>query len=211
MRENKQYYPVYLDLQGELCLIVGGGVTAARKAKGLLEAGAWVKVVAKDICAELCELGEEENPELLRRGYESGDIEGARMVFAATNDRAINRKVYKDAEARGILVNSVDDPENCRFIVPAVLRRGPVSISVSSGGRSPFLSGAIRDKLEKEIGPEYAEYAEMFGEMRDLAKAEGKSEEEKMAAYRQLEESAVLAYLRAGQREQAREVMRKCI
>jgi siroheme synthase-like protein len=151
-----------LDLEGRSCLVVGGGTVALEKARGLLECGASVTVVAPQIVAELCEL----DLEVVRRGYRESDLEGRFLVIAATSTTSLNRRVSAQAEARSLPCNVVDVPELCSFILPAVLRRDPIAIGVSTGGASPALAQRIRDDIADLIGPEHAEVARRLRELR---------------------------------------------
>lgn len=144
-------FPVHLVIAGKRCLVVGGGRIAARKARELLSAGATVVVIAPEIGDELDLL-----PIVrVRRRYQPGDVDGYWLAIAATNDAEVNRAVHRDGEASHVWVNSVDDPQNCSFITPAIARRGPITVSISTGGRSPALAGWLRRRIEAELGPEY--------------------------------------------------------
>ena len=139
------YYPVFLDLTGEPCLVVGGGEIARRKARALLRAGARVTLVAPRLDPGVRKL----RVRRIRRKFRSGDVRGAALVVSATNDPDVNRSVFRACRRRRIPVNVVDVPELCRFIVPAVVRRGPVVVAVSTGGASPGLAKALRQELER--------------------------------------------------------------
>lgn len=140
-------YPAFLDVQGVEVLVVGGGVIAFRKASGLAEAGALVTVVAPEVVPELAALAQ--NVE--RRPYESGEAANYQLVMTATNDAGVNAQVASDARAARVWVNSADDPQNCSFILPAVARRGHVTVAVSTGGASPALAGTIRARIAEQI------------------------------------------------------------
>ena len=152
-------YPVMLRLENVRCLVVGGGKTATRKVGGLLEANARVTVVAPSLDPELAELARDGQVEHIDGEYSRGTAAGYRLVIAATNDEETNRQVFRDANEAGQLVNSVDDPENCNFYVPAGVRRGDLVVAVSTSGAAPALARAIRlqldswfdDGLRKEI------------------------------------------------------------
>jgi len=159
---EKRYYMACLDLEGRSCLVVGGGTVALEKVRGLLECGASVTVIAPQIVAELCEL----DLEVVRRGYRESDLEGRFLVIAATSTTSLNRRVSAQAEARSLPCNVVDVPELCSFILPAVLRRDPIAIGVSTGGASPALAQRIRDDIADLIGPEHAEVARRLRELR---------------------------------------------
>jgi siroheme synthase-like protein len=165
---------VNLDLRGRPVLVVGGGRVALRKVQGLLAAGAVVTVVAPEVRDELRRL-----PVRLRvRRYRTGDLRGARLVVSATGDAAVNQRVHDDAEAAGVWVNAADDPARCTFTLPAVLRRGAVQVTVSTGGASPALSAWLRQRLEAELGPELADLAEALAERRAALHRAGRSTEE---------------------------------
>ena len=159
---EKRYYMACLDLEGRKCLVVGGGTVALEKVRGLLECGARVTVVAPQVAEELLEL----DVELVRRGYRESDIDGHFLVIAATSTTSLNQRVFAHAEARSLPCNVVDVPELCSFILPAVLRRDPIAIGVSTGGASPALAQRIRDDIADVIGPEHAEVARRLRELR---------------------------------------------
>jgi precorrin-2 dehydrogenase len=163
---EKRFYMACLDLAGRSCLVVGGGSIALEKVRGLLECAARVTVVAPQIVEELRTLG----VELVRRGYRTSDLDGRFLVVAATSTPSVNRRVYRDAEARSLLCNVVDVPELCSFILPAVVRRDPIAVAVSTGGASPALAQRIRDDVAGVIGPEHAELALRLRELRPWAK-----------------------------------------
>ena len=139
---------------------------ALRKVRALLERGASVEVISPEPCSELGQLAESGQVCISPRQYEEGDLEGALMAIAATDDRITNLTVAKEARSKGVLVNVVDDDRRSDFIVPACVRRGDVTIAVSTGGRSPALAGKIRQRLEEEFGEEYASLALLVGEVR---------------------------------------------
>ncbi len=150
------YYPINLDVNGQEAIVIGGGGVAARKCLGLVAAGARVRVIAPVLDPTLALLAENGQVSHLARGYAPGDLAGAFLVFAATDDRGINRAVALEARARGVLADIADDPQLGSFTSPAVLARGELTITVSTGGGSPALARKIRDELETRFGPEYA-------------------------------------------------------
>jgi precorrin-2 dehydrogenase / sirohydrochlorin ferrochelatase len=163
----KRYYMTCLDLEGRSCLVVGGGSVALEKVRGLLECGARVTVVAPQILPELAAL----DVKLVRRRYLTADLDARFLVVAATSISSLNRRVHADAEARSLLCNVVDVPELCNFILPAVLRRDPIAVAVSTGGASPALAQRLRDDIAGVVRPEHAELAERLRELRPWAKA----------------------------------------
>lgn len=167
------YYPISLDLSGKRCVVIGGGQVALRKVKALLECGAGVKVVSPAPCFELEQLAEKREIVLLRREYRSGDLKGASVAIAATNDRETNHQVAEEGRGNRVLVNVVDDAADSDFIVPSYLRRGDVTVAVSTAGRSPALARKIRTKLEANLGEEYAPLARLIDEVRAEVKRKG--------------------------------------
>lgn len=167
------YYPIFLNIRGRRCVVVGGGQVARRKVRTLLEHGADVEVISPDLCAELGQLAESGEIHALPREYRDGDLQGAVIAIAATDDRNTNLAVAKEARARAVLVNVVDDAENSDFIAPSYMRRGDVTIAISTGGRSPALARKIRTRLEKDFGDEYASLAWLLSEVRTEVKRQG--------------------------------------
>jgi glutamyl-tRNA reductase len=168
-----RYYPIFLDINGRKCVVVGGGQVALRKVKALLDHGGQVEVISLDLCPGLSRMAEQGQVHALRRNYMEGDLAGAVIAVAATDDGQVNAAVHKEAKARGILINSVDDPKHSDFIVPSYLRRGDVTIAISTGGRSPALARKIRTELEKDLANEYAPLAGLIGEVRSALKDRG--------------------------------------
>jgi precorrin-2 dehydrogenase/sirohydrochlorin ferrochelatase len=167
------YYPMFLNISGRRCVVVGGGRVALRKVRALLEHGAIIKVISPDLCPELNKLRETGEIEALQRRYQAGDLAGALLAIAATDNRDINRKVVREAQSKAVLVNVIDDPVNSDFIVPSYGRRGGVTIAVSTAGTSPALARKIRTRLEQELGDEYASLAQLIGEVRAEVRRQG--------------------------------------
>ncbi|MEE9583625.1 MAG: bifunctional precorrin-2 dehydrogenase/sirohydrochlorin ferrochelatase, partial [Dehalococcoidales bacterium] len=138
------YYPVFLNISHRKCIVVGGGQVALRKARALLEHGADVTIISPDLCHELAELAESGEVSALTKEYQAGDLKNAFVAIAATDNSETNRRVVAEARRRAVLVNVVDDAENSDFIVPSYLRRGEITIAVSTSGRSPALARKIR-------------------------------------------------------------------
>ena len=192
-------YPVNLILQGKRCLVVGGGPVAARKAAGLLACGAEVDVIAASVGAEVAALG----LNVVQRVYRPGDLKGYRLVIAATNDRAVNRAIFDEAEAMGTWVNSADDPASCTFTLPSVIRQGPVMVTVSTGGRSPALATWLKGRIEDRLGPEYQVLVDLLSAAREDMRAAGRSTEQ--ADWQSVLDSDMLELIKAGQVSVARE------
>jgi precorrin-2 dehydrogenase / sirohydrochlorin ferrochelatase len=160
------FYMACLDLTERRCVVVGGGPVGLEKAQGLAVCDAHVVVVSPELCDGFAEL----DVEWVARGYETGDLDGAFLVIAATDDRAVNERVHVDAEAREMLCNVADVPDLCNFILPAVHREGPIAVAVSTGGASPALAKRLRSQIAELVGPEHAELAEELRAMRPAVK-----------------------------------------
>ena len=160
---SASYYPVQLNLAGKACVVVGAGRVAARKAEALAACDASVTVIAPRVDPEIRALP---NVRVQERDYRPGDLEGAWLVVAATDQEQTNAQVAADGERARIWVNVVDDPARSSFIVPAVLRRGPLTIGVSSAGASPKLAARLRDLIADALDPAYAGFAELLAQQR---------------------------------------------
>lgn len=171
------YYPVFVDIGSRPCTVVGGGAVAERKVKSLLSAGARVTVISPRLTRGLVELRKAGEIAHVKRGYEKGDLKGAFLVISASNSRRVNSSVYDEADREGTLVNVVDDPPRCNFIVPSVVNRGDLRVAISTSGRAPGLSKRMRKELEAYLGPEYGTYLEIVGAVRKkLLKNRAKSD-----------------------------------
>jgi len=161
-----QFYPAFLDLRGRRAVVIGGGAIAEQKVVGLLDAGARVTVISPGVSRRLEDLAAAGTVTIERRPYRPGDLAGAFLAIAATDDRAANRAVWVEAEARGVLLNAVDDLPHCSFIAPAIHRQGDVAIAVSTAGKSPALAVRLRERIGRLVGPEYATLLALLGELR---------------------------------------------
>ncbi|MBI4500893.1 MAG: uroporphyrinogen-III C-methyltransferase [Gemmatimonadetes bacterium] len=161
------FYPVLLNLRGRRAVVIGGGAVAVQKVRGLRDAGAAVTVIAPEASAGLEELAELGGVEIMWREYRAGDLEGAFLAIAATDDRAVNRQVWEEAERCGIPLNAVDDLPHCSFIAPSVHRQGAVTVAVSTGGKSPALAVRLRERIAALVGPEYGALADLLGSLRE--------------------------------------------
>jgi precorrin-2 dehydrogenase/sirohydrochlorin ferrochelatase len=204
-----RYYPVLLNIQGRPCVVVGGGEVAQRKAKALLDCAAEVVVIAAQATQTIGELARQGALRWLAKPYAAGDLAGASLVVAAATPE-INAVVAEEARRERIPVNVVDDPGRCDFIVPAVVRRGPVLIAISSQGASPALARRLRELVEAQIGPEYGELAALLGRLRAEVLAVG-GEDERRRIWQAILDSPVLELLREGKREEAELEARRCI
>jgi precorrin-2 dehydrogenase / sirohydrochlorin ferrochelatase len=198
-------YPVNLVVEGRPCLVVGGGAVAAQKAASLLECGAEVHVVSEQIGPEVRALPvtwEE-------RSYSLGEVSGYRFVLAASGSPATNATVYDDGEAAGVWVNSVDDPDHCSATLPAIMRRGPLMVTVSTGGRSPAVASWLKARLADEIGPEYEVLVDLLAAEREAVRAGGRSTEG--LNWQKALDSDMLDLIKNGQVADARERLQACL
>jgi len=199
-------YPVNLVVEGRPCLVVGGGPVAARKAEGLVACGARVHVVAENVGPEVRALAGvtwEERP------YEGGEVAGYRLAVAATDSDVVNDAVFRDGEEIGVWVNSADDPAHCSYTLPAVVRRGALTVTVSTGGRSPALAAWLKGRLAAEIGPEYEVLLDLLSTEREAARAQGRSTEE--LDWQKALDSDMLDLIRTGKVDHARERLQACL
>jgi precorrin-2 dehydrogenase/sirohydrochlorin ferrochelatase len=167
------YFPVLLDLTGRRCLMVGGGPVAERRIIGLLDAGAQVTVISPRVTPALAALAADGRISLQARHYLAGDLTGVDLAFVATAAREVNQAVTREARERGVWVNAADDPAHCTFILPALVRRGDLTVAVATGGTSPALSRAIREELETYLTAEYATLAALAAEARREVRSAG--------------------------------------
>ncbi len=160
------YFPILVEMKQRRCLVIGGGAVAERKIAGLLEVGASVTVISPDITETIARWSESKLIRLTARRYRAGDLGGHELVFIATDDAEVNAAVYKEGRERGIWVNAADDQAHCDFILPSVLRRGDLTVAVSSKGGSPALARTIREELEIHLSQEYEHLAKLAAEAR---------------------------------------------
>jgi uroporphyrin-III C-methyltransferase/precorrin-2 dehydrogenase/sirohydrochlorin ferrochelatase len=199
-----RYYPVFLDLASQPCVVLGGGKFATEKVESLLEAGAAVRVIAARPSPALEARAGEARIDLVRRDYKAGDLAGARLVVDASEDQDINRRSWQEAEAAGILINVVDRPEQCRFIAPAIVRRDPLLIAISTSGESPFLASAMRARIERWVGREWGPFVGLVGEVRRGLRRRRMPLAQQTSVYRRLLGSDVRHLLASGRSDAAR-------
>jgi precorrin-2 dehydrogenase/sirohydrochlorin ferrochelatase len=169
-RSNPQtsLFPMFVKLDGCKCLVVGGGSVAESKIESLLACRALVHVVAPSITRTIAAWARAKRITWANRAFHPADLEGMMLVVAATSSEAVNDRVFRDADARKILCNAVDDPENCHFYYGAVVRRGALQIAISTAGLSPALARRLRRDLEFQFGPEYGQWLEWLGAVREM-------------------------------------------
>ena len=202
-RTRAPHYPVNLELRDQPVLVVGGGPVAARKVAGLLDAGAAVTVVAPQAVREL-----RDNAALRwhERPYQRGEAASYRVVITATNDPEVNAQVARDARATGVPVNSADDPDNCTFTLPAVVRHGDLQITVSTTGRSPAFAAWLKTRIEALLDDSYVDVLELLAEARDDLHDDGISTES--PAWRRALDSGLPELVAQGRVDDARALLR---
>ncbi|MBK1721642.1 siroheme synthase CysG [Thiocystis violacea] len=202
-----QLLPIFLDMRGRPCLVVGGGATAARKVGNLVRTGAALTVIAPEVCDALTRRIEAGALTHLARAFEPGDIAGNTLVIAATDERAVNREIALLASEQGIPVNVVDDPDACTFILPSIVDRSPVTVAVSTGRSSPVLARLLRTRLESLIPAGYGRLAELSGKYRERVKTRFTDHRERRRFWDRVLQGAVAERIFAGQFEEAEAVI----
>jgi siroheme synthase-like protein len=202
-------YPVNLLVRGRRVVVVGGGRIAARKIESLLEAGAVVHVVARDLVDELQVARDEGRITVAERPFESTDLDGAWLATAATSTPAVNRAVFEAGEVRRVWVNAADDPSNCSFTLMSVVRRGDLVVTVGTGGRSPALATYLKDHVAREMGPEWGALLDLLSEAREELRAGGTSSE--TVDWRRALDSGMLELIRGGRTAEAKELLQACL
>ena len=196
-------YPVLLDITGKLCAVIGGGKVAERKVKGLLESGAVIRLVSPEVTDTLKGLAGQGMIEWLNKPYVDEDLDGAVLVIAATDSRQAQAKVCQKATQNGQLLNVVDDPSSCSFHVPATVRRGDLTLAVSTNGQSPAVASLIRQQLEEEFGPEYEKLLQVMSLIRKQPAMDENnlSQPERKKIYKKILHSDIIDWIRTGQIE----------
>ena len=201
-RAAAEYYPVLLDLRGRACAVIGGGAVAEGKVDRLLAAEARVTVVSPALTARLAAWAREGRVRHVARTYAEGDLTGQTLAFVAVDDRAVAAAVAEEARRCGIWANAADDPARCDFILPSVLRRGRLVVSVSTGGASPGLARAIREDLEERFTAEYGALVDVVAEVRREVRASAAAVPP--AAWRQALDPALRRLVAGGRRDEAK-------
>ncbi len=164
------FYPVFLNLTGRRCVIIGGGQIAEGKITKLLESAAEIIVVSPDATQGIRDFAQAGKIELDLRKYQPGDLQGAFLAIAATNDRVVNQEIFQEAEKQGILLNAVDDMPRCSFIAPSVVNKGPVTVAISTGGASPALARKLRENMKVSSVLDWAEATSVLSKARQIIK-----------------------------------------
>jgi precorrin-2 dehydrogenase/sirohydrochlorin ferrochelatase len=203
----KKYYPVSLDLTDKRCVIIGGGAVAERKAGRLIECGAQVTIVSRTLTPLLENRKKANIIEHIDADYDRQALHGAFMVIGATDRDDVNAQISQDALSLGILVNIVDDPDKCNFILPSILQQGDLSIAVSTGGKSPALARRIKEDLQQLYGPEYEILLTIMGSLRKKILVQGHASEANKSVFEALVHSDMLQAIREGNRALVKKII----
>jgi siroheme synthase-like protein len=202
-------YPVFLEVDGQPCVVVGGGPETLQKTRPLVEQGARVLVIAPAPVAGLAELAAAHPARLTveQRPYRDGDLAGCLLCIAATGDQALNARVFAEARRERVLINAVDDNQHCQFATPSQVRRGDLVIAIGTGGRAPALAKWLRQELAERYGEEYGETAALIGEVRAEARGRWSSFSGWARRWEAILDDQVVELVRAGRHAQARALL----
>jgi len=206
-----QTYPIFALIADKPCLVVGGGAVGERKVQDLLAAGARVTVVSPGLTPSLTALAAQGAIRHLQADFQEEQVKGMALVIGATDDLEVNAKVSAAAQARGIMVNIVDQPDLCTFIVPAQVRRGELTLAISTGGASPALARKLREELEHHFGPEYEPYLALLQAVRTQLLAVRRGDPDNAALFKRLVDSPLLPALSRGDMNKVRQILREIL
>jgi len=206
-----RYYPIFLDIKDKPCVVIGGGNVAERKVISLLDAGARVVVISPALTPALKKLVREKIINYCPKPYEDGDLKGFFLAYSATDNSSVNRKVFNEAKREGILLNVVDVPKLCNFIVPSVVDRGDLLIAISTSGKSPALAKKIRKHLEREFGEEYAVFLDIMGKVREKVLTRSKESDTNKRIFEKLVNSPLLEWIRKGEKEKVDRFLKEAL
>src|SRR5438552_2042037 len=199
------FYPVFLNLRGRRAVVIGGGAVAEQKVLGLLAAGAHVTVVSPETTPRLADLAAAGGIELRRRPYRAGDLAGAWLAIAGTDDREANAGVWAEAEREGVLMNAVDDLDHCSFIAPAIHREGSITVAVSTSGKSPAVADRLREQVAEREGVAEGRLCRLLGELRPEQAASIPDSRVRTTLWYRIVDSDVIEFVRRGDMEGARD------
>lgn len=206
-----RYYPTFLDLHGRRCLVIGGGAVAERKVGTLLHAGGLVTVISPTLTAQLQAWSVHGEVTTLLRPYQSGDLAGFALAFAATDDEALHQRLAEEARAANVWLNVVDRPALCSFIVPALVSQGDLTVAISTNGTSPAMAKRIREDLERQFGPEYALTLTLLARVREMVANAKVPPAERQRLFTALAASPLLEYVRERKIEQVDALLQQTV
>jgi precorrin-2 dehydrogenase/sirohydrochlorin ferrochelatase len=204
-------YPLFAVIEDKPCLVVGGGAVGERKVLDLLAAGARVTVVSRTLTPELAALADRGEITYLPEDFRESLVEGMALVMAATDDPQVNAQVSAAAQARAIWVNVADEPEHCTFIVPAQVRRGDLTLAISTGGASPALARQVREELQQHFGPEYGPYLDLLRRVRTRVLAERRAHPDNGPLFHRLVNSPLKEAMAQGNRARVVSVLHEVL
>ncbi|MGS0764140.1 precorrin-2 dehydrogenase/sirohydrochlorin ferrochelatase family protein [Syntrophomonas curvata] len=204
-------FPIFINLAGKNCLVIGGGQVAERKVENLFSYDANIMVISPEAGENMRRWFNQGLIDWQAREFIDSDLDHVFLVFVATNDVLVNRGIVEQCRQRGILVNAVDDPPNCDFYVPAVVRRNSLVVGISTEGKSPMFARKLREQLEELIGEEYGQFVDILGEQRDYIKQVIPDIETRKKVFQALVDSDILDLLKLGDGERVKERMEECM
>ena len=204
-------YPLYLNIAERLCVVVGGGRVAERKVRGILAAAGRVRVVSPELTPVLAALADSLAIEWRQKSYSMTDLDGAFLVFAATDSGEVQRAVHRDAQAAGLLINVADAPERCDFQVPATIRRGDLTLSVATGGKSPAVAAMVRQRLDRTFGEEYGLLTALAAQLRDQILAEEGDSGQTKVLFQQILHDDIVDWLRERRWDKVRQHLERVL
>ena len=190
------FYPINLNITGQLCVVIGGGAVATRKITSLLLCDAKVRVISPEISPDIKQLIARDNLEWIPRGYMTGDLQGATLAFALTDNPDVQCQITTEAKEKKIPVNIADNPGACTFQTAATIRRGELLIAISTGGGSPALAATIRKELELHYGPEYGDLVKLLTEIRQLTVGQDSSQQQHKLLFTKIIQTNILSLLK---------------
>ena len=202
-----QYYPINLNIADRDCAVIGGGPVAERKVAAIADCGAKVTVISPDLTAGLAEMAAAGSINHIAEEYRSEIMTSFFLIICATDDHSINNKAAEEAKQQGILVNVVDGPNLCDFIVPAIVDRGDLTIAISTSGKSPALARLIKQQLAALYGEEYAAYTELLAEFRQKIKEKCSTSREREQLWQKTDMAELLALLKSGKLKDAEDMI----
>jgi precorrin-2 dehydrogenase/sirohydrochlorin ferrochelatase len=204
-------YPIFAIIEDKPCLVVGGGAVGERKVADLMAAGALVTVVSRTLTPELAALAERGEIRYLPEAFTEGMVEGMTLVMAATDDPEVNAAVSAAAQARAIWVNVADEPQHCTFIVPAQVRRGELTLAISTGGASPALARQLREEFQQHLGPEYGPYLDLLQRVRTRLLTERRAHPDNGPLFHRLVQSPLKEAVAQGDRARVLKVLHEVL
>lgn len=205
------YYPVFLNVDNKKALVIGGGPVAQRKVETLVDYGVSAFVVSRDLTSGLRDLIEKERVQYLGAEFNESQLEGMFLVIAATDDAMLNHQVSLSAQERGLLINAVDQPADCNFIVPSVVRRGDLQVAISTSGKSPALARKIREELECQFGEEYEKLLLVMGDIREVILARDLPQRQNKRIFEEIIESDILEAIAAKDRKRVEAILKNAL